>query len=791
MSDAKGSVRLRTPITERLRRIALHDFVRRYPSAEWIDGLMLGNGDVGAMLHGPPTDWTFTINKGDVWDFRVPGGGSALLRVPFRTIRRMVARRDREGLEKVARRAEEDAARFYPTIQPCAVMHLAICPGSQTWRYEERLSMATAEVCASYFAFGELPHRTAFSHQAFVCATRPVVAVRVREGDERPRGHRLTLTRQENPYLPRPRAYADDAFIWLVVEFPDGLISLTGATASGVQMEPAAVGSVAVAQLHSGPRQGRFNNYMVRQDGRGGVIRDPKPKEFEVYLTTVRGRDEKKLMREAKANLRRATRDGFDALRDEHRKWWKGFWSRSYLELDHAPAERVWYLGLYVLACSSRQGHQAAGLQGVWSNQNVPPWCSDYHNDVNVQANYWSSYTSDHLEQAEPFYRLYEHMVPQARRDTKEYYGTRGFKFPMAGGPDGHELGGYFTCTLWPGGTAWLLLHFWWQYLYTMDRQWLRKDAWPLFVGAAEFYEDYLIPDGRGGLKVFPSYSPEQGTDTPEALGTNSTCDLALIKAFFRAAIRAGEILHEDAERRRKWQSVLERLPDYPLIEGRYKDLEERDFDFQVAHLPLTLAPVYPAGEIGLSSGREARRRALASLTRLRQRVGRWPMGGFGGEFVGFVEARLGLPQALSDLEGMAVRHVGSGEASDFRSLFGDEPERFMQVDWILGYPGPLMECLLQSHEGVVRLFPAVPRTFTGRFEGFRAEGAFRVSAEMVKGRARWAALESIVGGDCLISNPWRAARMWVNGKKRETVAARIIRIHTRKGDRIRIEPAK
>lgn len=784
-------MRRKTPVAQRLKRIACHDFVRHRPSAEWIDGMMLGNGDIGVMVHGAPTARTFTINKSDVWDYRVPDGRGVFLRAPFEKVREMVARGDRKGLMKLYAQIMEEHARFYPGLQPCAVMQLSIASSAQTWEYEERLSMATAEVTTKYRSFGELAHSTPFSTEEFVSAAEPIVAVRVTEGDERPRGHRLTLTRDDNPYLPRPRTHAGKGMVWLVMKFPDGLISLTAATAVGVNADAAALGAVATLHLRSGPPDKQFKKYVSATKGRDVPIKRPKPKQFEVYATTVRGRDEKKLLREAKQNLRRAVRAGFEALRSEHRRWWRKFWSRSYLEIADAKIEARWYLGLYTLACCSREGGQAAGLQGVWGNQNVPPWCADYHADINVQSNYWSAYTSDHLEQAEPYYRLYEHMVPQAEKDTRKYFKMRGFKFPMSGGPDGHELGGYIALMIWPGGTAWLLLHFWWHYLYTMNRRWLSEHAYPLFLGAADFYEDFLLPDGKGGLKIFPSTSPEEGTDKPEALGTNSTCDLALMKAFFRAAIRASEVLNRDADRRETWRGILERLSGYPLISGRYKDLEERDFRFKIGGLPLTFSPVYPAGEIGLGTPTRARRPVRITLRDWDKYSGRKQAAGFGGELMAFVEARLGMSGALSYMRREAVRTLGTDENAEFSGFFGDAAgRRFMQVDALLGFPGPVMECLLQSHDGVIRFFPAVPKSFTGRFEGFRTVGAFRVSAEIVGGDVRWAAVTSLSGGRCVIRNPWRVARVTVRNGKAVKVSSRHITLDTRKGDKIELTPA-
>ncbi len=52
-------------------------------------------------------------------------------------------------------------------------------------------------------------------------------------------------------------------------------------------------------------------------------------------------------------------------------------------------------------------------------------------------------------------------------------------------------------------------------------------------------------------------------------------------------------------------------------------------------------------------------------------------------------------------------------------------------------------EALLQSFDGVIRLFPGVPDDFTGWFHGFRAANGLLVSAEMRDGRLRFCRLAS------------------------------------------------
>lgn len=65
-------------------------------------------------------------------------------------------------------------------------------------------------------------------------------------------------------------------------------------------------------------------------------------------------------------------------------------------------------------------------------------------------------------------------------------------------------------------------------------------------------------------------------------------------------------------------------------------------------------------------------------------------------------------------------------------------------------------EMLLQSHEGAIRVCPAVPPAWHVRFE-LAAQGGFLVSAEQRNGKVLFVAVSSRVGGVCRLFHPWPA----------------------------------
>ena len=67
-------------------------------------------------------------------------------------------------------------------------------------------------------------------------------------------------------------------------------------------------------------------------------------------------------------------------------------------------------------------------------------------------------------------------------------------------------------------------------------------------------------------------------------------------------------------------------------------------------------------------------------------------------------------------------------------------------------------EMLIQSHEGKIRIFPAVTSEWEGAFV-LGARGAFIVSSEIDKNKGvSFVGIESIKGNPCKLQNPWNSS---------------------------------
>lgn len=65
---------------------------------------------------------------------------------------------------------------------------------------------------------------------------------------------------------------------------------------------------------------------------------------------------------------------------------------------DYGLEELYFQFGRYLLIASSRKGNLPANLQGIWARGVDGPWRIDYHNNINLQMNYWIACPTNLIE---------------------------------------------------------------------------------------------------------------------------------------------------------------------------------------------------------------------------------------------------------------------------------------------------------------------------------------------------------------------------------------------------------
>lgn len=100
-------------------------------------------------------------------------------------------------------------------------------------------------------------------------------------------------------------------------------------------------------------------------------------------------------------------------------------------------------------------------------------------------------------------------------------------------------------------------------------------------------------------------------------------------------------------------------------------------------------------------------------------------------------------------------------------------------------------EMMLQSHNGLIRVFPVFPVRQQASFYRLRTFGAFLVSSAISNGQVQPVVIESEQGRDCRIRNPWPGKVVTVHHAKRaaETMTGEEIVFKTERGERLVLAP--
>ena len=437
-----------------------------------------------------------------------------------------------------------------------------------------------------------------------------------------------------------------------------------------------------------------------------------------------------------------------------HREWWKDYWSRSFIEIPDKMIEQCWYSSWYIMGSCSRAGKVAPGLWGNWLTVDDPAWHGDFHLNYNFQAPFYGLYSANHPETTQPFYDAMNAAIPRGERIAKAR-GWKGIHLPVSIGPWGMCPEGDNCDWGQRSDTAYASLLFIWYWQYTQDKEWLKTTGYSFVRKTAEFWENYLKyeagPDRKPRYVIYnDSIHEGSGADM------NPILSLGLVRTLFKNMIPMSEALGVDADKRAKWQDICDKMSAYPLQESRGKTIfrySEKGMGWCGSNT-LGIQHIFPAGAIGLNSDPKL----LEISHNMIEAMGRWrDYNGASSWYTACARVGYDPKKIIGELHTMYAHHALPNKLLNFG---GGGIEN---VSPALG----VTEMLLQSHDGVIRLFPCWPKDQDARFGTLRAVGAFLVSAELKNGEIRGVTILSEKGRDCTIQNPWpgKSVRLVRNGK--------------------------
>jgi len=723
----------------------------------WENALPIGNGRLGAMIYGNVEKEIIQLNEHTVWSGSPNRNDNSLSLDSLNVIRQLIFEGKQKEAERIVNRVIITKKSHGQKFEPVGSLQLAFEGHDNFSNYYRELDIERAVTKTSY-TIGDIT----YTREALASFPDRVVIMRLTTSKPGSISFTASFT------TPQKRA--------TIKATPQKELAIFGTTSDHETVKGMVnYKSIVRMKLEGGSLNANDTSLTVK-NANAVTIYISIATNFNNYKD-ISGDENKR----ATEYLNKAFQKSYAAILPAHIAAYQKYFNRVKLDLGTTDAvnfptdERLknfnstndpqfvtlyYQFGRYLLISSSQPGGQAANLQGIWNDRINPPWDSKYTININAEMNYWPAEKTNLAELHEPFLQMVKDMSVAGQQTAKDMYGARGWVahhntdiWRITGAIDGANWGAF------NGSGGWTSQHLWEHYLYSGDKNFLAS-IYPVLKGASTFYVDYLVEHPKyHWLVVNPDESPENTSPAHQgsALDAGVTMTNQIIFELFSTTIKAAEILKKDPTFADTLKQMRKRLP--PMQIGQHGQLQEwlddiddpKDNHRHISHL----YGLFPSNQISPYRTPQLYSAAKTTLIHRGDVSTGWSMGwkvNWWARLLDGNHAYKLIQNQLSPVKTTGTRYDGGG--GTYNNLFDAHPP--FQIDGNFGCTSGITEMLMQSANGEVHLFPALPDAWPmGSIKGIKAIGGFEiVSMEWKDAKLVKAVIKSHLGGNLRLRVP-------------------------------------